>query len=88
MRGLGDLGKMRILGSKAGLTAAEAVEGETTVVWRSDSPDEVKKAAETFRNYVFEGWLAFSVAEGKKTQIFTFEKDLEQIVIAPIMFGG
>ncbi len=82
------MGKMRILGSKAGLTAAEAVEGETTVVWRSDSPDEVKKAAETFQKYVFEGWLAFSVTEGKKTQIFTFDKDSEQIVIAPIMFGG
>ena len=79
---------MRILGSKAGLTAAEAVEGETTVMWRSDSPDEVKKAAETFRKYVFEGWLAFSVTEGKKMQIFTFDKDSEEIVIAPIMFGG
>jgi len=82
------LGEMRILGSKAGLTAAEAVEGETKVTWRTDSPDEVKKAAETFQKHVFEGWLAFSVTEGKKSQIFTFNKDLEQIVLAPVMFGG
>ncbi len=82
------MGVMRILGSKAGLTASEAVDGETTVVWQSGSPDEVKKAAETFKKYVFEGWLAFSVTESKKTQIFAFDKDLDQIVIAPIMFGG
>jgi len=79
---------MRILGSKPDLGASEAVEGETKVTWRSDSPDEVKKAAEAFQRYVFDGWLAFSVTEGKKTQIFTFNKDLEQIVLAPVMFGG
>jgi len=82
------LGEMRIVGSKARLTAAEAVEGETTVTWQKENPEQVRKAAETFQKYVFEGWLAFSVTKGKKAQIFTFNKDLEQIVLAPVMFGG
>jgi hypothetical protein len=82
------LGEMRILGSKPSLSAAEAVEGEIKVTWREDSPDEVKNAAETFQKYLFDGWLAFSVTGGKKTQIFTFNKNLEQIVLAPVMFGG
>ncbi|MEM2094724.1 MAG: hypothetical protein QXI32_05450 [Candidatus Bathyarchaeia archaeon] len=82
------MGEMIILGSKARLSAAEAIEGETRVVWHRDNPEEVKFAAETFNKYVLEGWLAFSVESNKKTQIFIFNKDLERIILAPIMFGG
>lgn len=82
------LGEMVILGSKARLTAAEAVEGETRITWQKDDPEEVRRAAETFNKYILEGWLAFSVTADKKTQIFAFNRELERVVLAPVMFGG
>jgi len=87
-RGVEGLGEMRIIGKKAGLFGNDVIGEEVKVIWRKDDPEEVERAAEVFRRYVLEGWIAFTERNGRKTQIFTFDPDLDEIVIAPIMFGG
>ncbi len=82
------MGEMRIIGKKAALFSHEAVEDEVKIAWRRDSPEDVKRAGEAFRRYMLDGWIAFTERDGRKVQIFTFDPDLDEIVIAPIMFGG
>jgi len=79
---------MRIIGKKAALLSHDVVGEESKIVWRRDHPEEVERAAEAFRRYMLEGWIAFAERDGRKTQIFTFDPDLDEIVIAPIMLGG
>ena len=82
------MGEIRIIGKKAGLFSNDVIGEETKIVWRRDDPEDVKRATEIFRKHMLEGWIAFTERDGRKTQIFTFDPDLNQIVIAPIMFGG
>jgi hypothetical protein len=49
----------------------------------------VKRAEDIFRKYVMEGWIAYTVtSDDRKIQIFTFNPELDEIVLTPIMFGG
>ena len=41
-----------------------------------------------FREYTHKGWLAIGEVRDKKVQIFSFDPDLERIVLAPIVVGG
>jgi len=79
---------MQIIGKKAALFSHDAIGEEVKIVWQKDRPEEVKRAAEAFQRYMLDGWIAFAERDGKKTQIFTFDPDLDEIIIAPIMFGG
>jgi hypothetical protein len=67
---------MRIIGTKLKLT------------WREDNAKEVSIAEKAFKEYVEKGWLAIGEKSGKKTQIFTFDQNLEMIVLSPIIVGG
>lgn len=82
------MGEMRVIGRKAALFGTDVIEEEVKIVWRRDDPEDVKRAAEVFRRYMLDGWIAFTERKGRKVQIFTFDPDLNEIVIAPIVFGG
>jgi hypothetical protein len=84
------LGVLRIIGQDSGFLYHEEGAGdETRIAWRTDDPDAVKQAADLFRKYVMEGWIAYTVtADDRKIQIFTFNPALDEIVLTPIMFGG
>jgi hypothetical protein len=84
------LGVLRIIGKDSGfLYHEEDVAGEERVNWRNEDPGAVKKAEDLFKKYVMEGWIAYTVTtDDRKVQIFTFNPELDEIVITPIMFGG
>jgi hypothetical protein len=84
------LGVLKIIGKDSGfLYHEEGVGGEERYNWRNDDPGAKKRAEELFRKYVMEGWIAYTVtADDRKVQIFTFNPELDEIVLTPIMFGG
>ncbi len=61
---------------------------EMTVTWDVDNPQEVAYAAEQFRAYLADGWLAFSEEPRGRRQIFTFNPQLDRIVLLPPLGGG
>jgi hypothetical protein len=79
---------MRIIGQKPSLFSGDAIQGGMEVRWSRDRPEEVKAAEEIFQRHIMDGWFAFTEVGGRRTQIFSFDKNLDLIVLAPIMFGG
>ena len=61
---------------------------EMTVTWDIEYPREVAYAQEKFREYLADGWMAFSEEPRGRRQIFTFNPQLEQIVLMPPLGGG
>jgi len=48
----------------------------------------VELARETFAEYLVKGYIAFAESSKGKRQIFTFDPELEKIVLAPLVEGG
>lgn len=85
------MGVLRIIGKDSGFLYHEEGVGDEqqNINWRTDDPDAVKQAENLFKKYVMEGWIAYTVtADDRKIQIFTFNPELDEIVLTPIMFGG
>ena len=79
---------MRVIGRSSTVMSGDTVEGELRLTWRDGDSEEIALAEKTFKEYIKKGWLAISEGSGKKKQIFTFNPDLEKIVLAPLMIGG
>ncbi|MFH1381682.1 MAG: hypothetical protein ABIH70_02185 [Chloroflexota bacterium] len=58
------------------------------VAWNVDIKQEVTYAEEKFREYLADGWMAFSDDHEGRTQIFNFDPKLEMIVLVPPLGGG
>lgn len=82
------MGELRVIGKSSMVMFGEAVEGDLRLTWRMDNADEVALAEKTFKEYINRGWLALAETSGKKTQIFTFNPNLDKIVLAPLLMGG
>jgi hypothetical protein len=58
------------------------------IAWDKNDAQQVFKAEEAFKEYLDEGWLAFSEeAEGRR-QIFKFDAKLKKIILIPPLGGG
>jgi hypothetical protein len=68
--------------------AGDAVKGALRLTWESDNEAEIAFAEKTFKEYLRKGWVAISETSGEKKQIFTFNPNLEKIILAPIYVGG
>ncbi len=67
-------------------------EGEPVIIrlaWDREDQEEVKRAEAKFKEYVRSGWLAFYLnADKEKVQIFSFNPDVEEVFLIPIVEGG
>jgi hypothetical protein len=61
---------------------------EMTVTWDIENRREVAHAEEKFREYLADGWMAFSEESRGRLQIFKFDPKLERIVLMPPLGGG
>lgn len=82
------MGELRIIGKTSIVMSGKNVEGYVKLTWKKDNMEEVAIAEKTFKEFVNKGWLAVSEVSCKKTQIFTFNPDLERIVLSPFIMGG
>jgi hypothetical protein len=82
------MGELKVIGKSATVVAGELVEGEMSFTWRNGNAEEIGRAEEIFKEYRDKGWLAVAEIAGKKTQIFKFNPDLENISLIPLELGG
>jgi thiamine monophosphate synthase len=83
------MGELRIIGKKADLMYYEEVEGEERITWSRSSPEEVSRAEEVFKKYLMKGWIAYTAtSDNRKIQVFSFNPELDEIVLVPIISGG
>jgi hypothetical protein len=82
------LGELKIIGKSPIIMDGDRVKGELNLTWRKDNPEEIVLAKKTFNEYLHKGWLAIGETEGKKIQIFTFNPELDKIVLTPLVVGG
>ncbi len=61
---------------------------EFEVTWNVNNPQEVTHAEEKFREYLADGWIAYSDDYKGRMQIFNFNPKLEMIVLMPPLGGG
>ena len=83
-----DLGELRVIRKSPTGIQKDSVQDELRLTWRTGDADEIARAEETFQTYLQKGWLAIGEGPGPKKQIFTFNPDLEKIVLAPLVMGG
>ena len=82
------MGELRIIGNKSAVVFGDTVTGDLRLTWRTGNVEEVALAEKTFKQYINEGWIAIGETSGRKSQIFTFNPNLEKIILAPILMGG
>lgn len=82
------MGELRIIGRSPIVMFGDAVEGELRLIWSNNNAQELDLAQKTFDEYINKGWIAVAEVSGKKMQIFTFNPDLETIVLSPLTAGG
>jgi len=73
-------GEMSVLG----------MEGDTKVIWDSESEDEVENARKTFNDLKKKGYSAFSVKKNgeKGSRLDTFDSEEEKMILTPALQGG
>jgi len=83
-----ELGELRVIRTSPTGMQKDSAHGELRLTWRTGDADEIARAEKTFQAYLQKGWLAIGEGPGPKKQIFTFNPDLEKIVLAPLVMGG
>jgi uncharacterized membrane protein len=62
--------------------------GNLKIAWDRNDAQQVSKAEEVFKEYLKEGWLAFSEESDRRRQIFRFDAELNKIILMPPLGGG
>lgn len=65
-------------------------EGDTTITWRSDNPDEVEDAKRRFAYFMDKGYSAFIQQSDSERgrRLMEFSASVEHAVMVPPMVGG
>lgn len=82
------MGELKIIGKSPTVIAGDVVEGEIRLIWNKGNDEEIERAEKAFKEYTEKGWLAIGEIAGRKIQIFTFNQDLEKIILIPLELGG
>lgn len=80
--------ELRVIGRSSTVMVGDVIEGDLRFTWRKDNVVEMTLAEKIFKKYLNKGWIAIGEASGNKTQIFTFDPDMEKIVLTPLLMGG
>lgn len=82
------LGELKVIGKSPTVMVGDEINGGLNLTWRLDNLEEITLAERTFQEYINKGWLAIGESNGEKHQIFTFNPELEKIVLTPLVIGG
>jgi hypothetical protein len=74
------MGKLRIMGA----------EGDRSIGWDEDNPDEVRDASKTFEEMIKKGYRAYRMTKdrSKGKSMENFDPSAENILFVPPMTGG
>jgi len=82
---LGEMVSIRVL---TGLMKDHALPEGTRIVWQEENEEQISHAREMFKEYLQEGWMAFSESSDGRKQIFAFDPRLARIILVPPLGGG
>ena len=82
------MGKMMTWNIMRQLLKEWTLPDEVEVTWDVNSNQQVTYAEKKFREYLADGWLAFSDEHEGRIQIFNFDPKLEMIILMPPLGGG
>ena len=82
------VGELRVIGNASIVMVGDDVKEDLSLTWRRENAEETARAENIFQEYLNKGWIAIGETDGKKTQIFTFNPNLDKIVLAPMLVGG
>jgi hypothetical protein len=82
------MGEMFTIKIMRQLTKEWVLPDEMKVSWNTDNAQEVAFAEKKFRQYLADGWIAFSDNANGRKQIFKFDPTLERILLMPPLGGG
>ncbi|MCJ7609272.1 hypothetical protein MUP00_06350 [Candidatus Bathyarchaeota archaeon] len=82
---MGEMVSIRVL---TGLMKDHSLPEGTRIVWQEDNEEQTSHARETFKEYLREGWMAFSESRDGRRQIFAFDPGLARIILVPPLGGG
>jgi len=82
------MGKMMTVKIMRHLLKEWTLPDEMDVSWNVDNSQEVTYAENKFREYLADGWMAFSDEPKGRKQIFNFNPRIERIILMPPLGGG
>ena len=82
------MGKMMTLNIMRQTFKEWTLPDEAEVTWDVDNSQEVTYAEKKFREYLADGWIAYSDDRKGRIQIFNFNPKLERIVLMSPLGGG
>ena len=82
------MGKMMTVNIMRQLLKEWTLPDDMEVTWDVNNNQEVTYAEKKFREYLADGWIAFSDDHEGRIQIFNFNPKLERIVLMPPLGGG
>ncbi len=82
------MGKMMTLNIMRQTFKEWTLPDEAEVTWDVDNNQEVTCAEKKFREYLADGWIAYSDDDKGRIKIFNFNPKLEMIVLMSPLGGG
>ena len=82
------MGKLIVMGKSSLLMDGEPAEKTLQLFWSKHDMKQVAIAEKAFEEYTVKGWIAISEISGRRRQIFRFDPNLDEILLAPIVVGG
>ena len=82
------MGKMLTVNIMRQLLKEWTLPEDMEVTWDVSDKQEVTYAEKMFREYLADGWIAYSDDHKGRIQIFSFDPKLEMIVLMPPLGGG
>jgi hypothetical protein len=82
------MGKMMTVKTMMQLMEEWTLPNELNVSWKAENSQEVTYAEKKFKEYLADGWMAFSDNPDGRKQIFNFNPQTERIILIPPLGGG
>ena len=83
------MGKMMTVDIMRQLLKEWTMPDQAEITWDVNNKQEVAYAEKKFRDYVADGWLAYSdSSKGGRIQISKFDPRIEMIILLPPLGGG
>jgi hypothetical protein len=86
--GINHLGEMVTIKVLTSLMKDWNLPDNLKITWDRNDAQQVSRAEEVFKEYLKEGWLAFSEEADRRRQIFRFDAELNKIILIPPLGGG
>jgi len=62
--------------------------GDLEQTWESENDEQVEQAEKKYQELVQKGYQAFALESGVATRMDYFDKEREEVILVPRLYGG